>query len=204
MADQLYLSLWFPNFRLVALPAAVAAVLGQAISAAGATGVTAAAAYPISWHETPVYQRIYDEEEVEESTPERAVAQAMEMLHDDFAYEFEARWELWTPEAGDGLDALWKLQPNTLRVVGFGPDFDEGSYEQNGHVRVDFGTDTPFLQDDISMDQEVAGFVARNVAKLVEFTNAVQANVPISSRLLWSESGESLAEKLISRLQRLN
>jgi hypothetical protein len=33
---------------------------------------------------------------------------------------------------------------------------------------------------------------------------SVEKNCGISSRLLWTESGEPLAEKLISRLQRLN
>ncbi len=204
MADQLYLSLWFPNFRLAALPAALVVVLNQAASAAGASSVSAAATYPISWNETPVYQRIYDEDDPEAGAPERAVAEATEMLHDDYAYEFETRWDLWTPESAGGLDTLWKQQPSILRVVGFGPEFDEGSYGQNGHVRVDFGTDTPFLQEDVDLDCEAADYVGRNVQKLIDFTTAIQTNANISSRLLWSESGESLAEKLISRLQRLN
>jgi ferric iron reductase protein FhuF len=46
--------------------------------------------------------------------------------------------------------------------------------------------------------------VKRNVQKLVEVTNAIQENCGISSRLLWSESGENLAHKLIARLQRVN
>jgi hypothetical protein len=38
----------------------------------------------------------------------------------------------------------------------------------------------------------------------VDFTNGVQQHCGISSRLLWSESGESLAQKLIARLQQVN
>jgi len=91
-----------------------------------------------------------------------------------------------------------------VRVVGFGPEFDEGAYEQNGQVRVDFGLDTPFLLEEVELDKVGAECVKRNVQKLVEVTNAIQENCGISSRLLWSDSGENLAQKLITRLQRVN
>lgn len=200
MADRLYLSVWFPNFRLTALAPAVVSVIKQF----GVPQVHAAAAYPISWNEPPFYQRIYEEDEVQDSTPERAVAEALEILHDDFAYEFELKWELWAPESVGGLDPLWKTEPATVRVVGFGPQFDEGAYEQNGQVRVDFGLDTPFLLEDMELDAIGAEHVKRNVQKLVDATNAIQEKCGISSRLLWSDSGENLAQKLIARLQRVN
>jgi hypothetical protein len=204
VADQLYLSLWFPNFRLAALAPAVVGVLHQVASAGGASAVTAAAVYPISWNETPVYQRIYDEEDGEAAKPELAVTEAMEMLHEDYAYEFEVKWNLWAPETAGGLDPIWREEPRPLRVIGFGPDFDESSYEQNGHIRIDFGTDAAFLQEDVTLEPEAATHVQQNVQKLIDVTKANQNNLAVSSRLLWSESGESLAEKLIARLQRLN
>jgi hypothetical protein len=200
MADRLYLSLWFPNFRLTALAPALVSVIRQF----AVPRVHAAAAYPISWNEPPFYQRIYEEDEVQESAPERAVAEALETLHGDFAYEFELKWDLWVPETVGGLDPLWRQEPVLVRVVGFGPEFDEGAFEQNGHVRVDFGLDTPFLLEEIDLDEVGAEHVKRNVQKLVEVTNAIQEKSGISSRLLWSDSGENLAQKLIARLQRVN
>jgi hypothetical protein len=204
VADQLYLSLWFPNFRLAALAPATLGVLRQLASAGGASAVVAAAVYPISWNEAPVYQRVYDEDEAEAAQPEPAIAEAMEMLHEDYAYEFEVKWDLWVPETGGGLDTIWRQEPRPLRVIGFGPNFDEGSYEQNGHIRIDFGTDAPFLQEDVALEPEAATHVQQNVQKLIDVTHSIQNNLAVSSRLLWSESGESLAEKLIARLQRLN
>src|SRR5580693_6793996 len=204
MADRLYLSLWFPNFRLPALAPAIVSVLKQFSAEGHPLRVHAAAAYPISWNEAPVYQRIYEEDEVKESAPEQAVAEATAILHDDFAYEFELKWDLWVPETVGGLDPIWKQEPVKVHVVGFGPQFDEGAYEQNGQVRVDFGLDTPFLLEDMQLDQVGAEYVKRNVQKLVEVTNAIQENCGISSRLLWSDSGETLAQKLIARLQRVN
>lgn len=226
MADQLYLSLWFPNFRLQALPDALLCVLRQFIAVSREAGahpelgrVAAASAYPIDWTESPIYQRIYVNDERSEasdadaSLPENAVAEATEQLHEDTAYEFEMQWRLWVPETNAvGLDTRWQLEPTRVRIVGFGPNFDLGSYEQNGHIRVDFGIDTPWtfeagLEENNEGDApnpDTAKRIQQNVEKLLAFTLSVEKHCGISSRLLWTESGEPLAEKLISRLQRLN
>lgn len=206
MADQLYLSLWYPNFRLEALPAALEKVMEQFAAIGGSSRVSAATVYPISWNETPVWQRVYrNEADDEEASPRSVIAAAMENAHLDYAWEFELIWELWVPEvAGGGLDTMWRHEPRVVRVVGFGPEFDEAAYETNGQIRIDFGLDTPFLYEELDLDRDAVDRVKQNVEKLVEFTNRVQKNGGISTRLLWSESGESLAKKLIERLQQVN
>ena len=40
-----------------------------------------------------------------------------------------------------------------------------------------------------------------NIAKLVGFSAAVEKNCGITGRVLWSESEENLAQKLIAKLQ---
>ena len=205
MADQLYLSLWYPNFRLDALPGALEKVMEQFAAAGGSSRVGAATAYPLSWNESPAYQRIYrGESEDEDASPRAAIAAAMETVHDDYAWEFELVWELWVAEKAAGLDTMWRQEPRAVRIIGYGPAFDEGAYETNGHIRIDFGQDTPFVYDDVDLDDDGVQRVRQNVQRLVEFTNGIQKNGGISSRLLWSESGESLARKLIERLQQVN
>ena len=209
MADQLYLSLWFPNFRLAALPEKLSAVLQQLAKVSGNARISASSAVPFSWSESPVFQRIFvnddRSEESDDSLPGNAVAEATELLHDDTAYEFEAKWQLWYPEeAAEGLEATWRLQPATVKVAGFGPEFDDNSYEQNGHIRVDFGLDTPWVQDESELDDDGRKRLQQNVEMLLAFTLSVEKHCGISSRLLWTESGEPLAEKLIARLQRVN
>jgi hypothetical protein len=204
MADQLYLSLWYPNFRLTSLGPALLGVMRQFAIIGGSRMIRAAAAYPISWTEAPAYQRVYDEDEAEAAAPEVAVPEALELLHDDFAYEFELTWELWAPEQSGDLDPIWRKEPRVVRIIAYGPEFDDGAYEQNGQIRIDFGIDTNFLYEEVNLDSEAAAHVKENVQLLVDFTNGVQQHCGISSRLLWSESGESLAQKLIARLQQVN
>jgi len=249
MADRLYLSLWYPNFRLETLPAALSGVLRQ-FAMIGQKRVAGASAYPIDFTEPPTYQRIYVNPTAADSTRgvsgdpvipsvdgagdtdsiiEAAVAEATEQLHDDMAYEFEMRWQLWTPESSprlgqpldsdldaepdeldaalNDLDTTWKLRPHIVRILGFGPNFDVAGYEQNGHILVDFGLDAPWVVEsleDEALDEVAQKYIQQNVEKLLAFTLLVEKNCGISSRLLWTESGEPLAEKLIARLQRVH
>ena len=218
MADQLYLSLWFPNFRFEQLPAATIGVLRQFARISGLPRVAAAAAYPVSFSEPPVYQRVYvldkraeEGADTSDSIIENAVAEAMELLHEDSAYEFEMKWQLWTHEAATGgLDATWKRLPATVKVLAFGPDFDDQTFEQNGLIRVEFGLDTPWIfdedgiWDDENERADAAKYVKQNIEMLLAFTLSVEKHCGVSSRLLWTESGEPLAEKLVARLQKLN
>ena len=41
---------------------------------------------------------------------------------------------------------------------------------------MDFGLDTPFLLEEIDLDQVDAEYIKRNVQKLVEVTNLIQEN----------------------------
>jgi hypothetical protein len=231
MADQLYLSLWFPNFRFEALPASLIAVMRQFVRISGLPRVSAATAYPLHFTEPPIYQRQFvldpraaENEDTSASIIENAVAEATELLHEDTAYEFEMKWPLWLPESQNGpegaeLDLLWKPTPTSVRILGFGPTFDDAAFEQNGHIRIDFGLDTPWTletstdlaeedgEDPLFANEEAraaaAKHIKQNIEMLLAFTLSVEKHCNISSRLLWTESGEPLAEKLIARLQRL-
>jgi hypothetical protein len=214
MSDTLYLSLWYPNLRLAGLPDKLTAVLGAFATHGGEKRVYSATVWPVSWSESPVFQQIYgrrigaadagNDGTVElGAEPRLAVEEALEMLHDDYAYEFQIGWSLWELEANAGLDARWTREPRLVRVVGFGPLFDEGTYEADGHIRIDFGSDAPFLEEDLELDSVAARHVEENVRQLVELTAAVEKASGATARILWSELGESLAERLAARLSTL-
>lgn len=248
MADTLYLSLWYPNLRLAALPDKLTAVLGAFAAHGGESKVYAATVWPVSWSESPVFQRVWGrvagaprQTHADQPDPQRdhdrgvpprqAIAEALELLHDDDAYEFQIGWSLWELEgenAGpstrssataddlaedDNRDSggpekisssmpepRWVREPRLVRVTGFGPLFDEGTYEQDGHIKVDFGSDAPFLEEDADLDLIGAKHVEENVRQLVELTAAIEKDSGATARLLWSELGESLAQRLAARL----
>ncbi len=242
MSDTLYLSLWYPNLRLEALPDKLTAVLGAFAAHGGEEKVYAATVWPVNWSEAPVFQRVYGRMGAGPGSspgaePRLAVEEALELLHDDYAYEFQVGWNLWEWEEGGGsplpaggnagpstrpptaADDLaqddranlsvpqeakvlgrWARGPRLVRVTGYGPLFDEGAYEQDGHIRIDFGTDTPFLEEDADLDQVGARHVEENVRQLVELAGGVEKASGATARLLWSELGESLAQRLAERL----
>ncbi len=203
MSDTLYLSLWYPNLRLAALPDKLAAVLSTFAAHGSETGIYAATVWPINWTETPIFQRVWGrsgKNPAQGADPRLAVEEALENLHDDYAYEFQIGWSLWELETGAQLDARWVREPHLVRVTGFGPLFDEGAYEADGHIRIDFGPDTPFLEEDADLDTVGARHIEENVRQLVELTSAVEKASGATARILWSELGESLAQRLAARL----
>ena len=256
MSDTLYLSLWYPNLLLEALPDKLTAVLDAFAAHGGEPRVYSATVWPVNWSEAPVFQRVYGRMgggagSIPGAEPRQAVEEALELLHDDYAYEFQVGWNLWEletessalPAAGrnagphstpviditsaqgrvstrqstaandlahdDNPDlsvpdervlGRWARGPRLVRVTGFGPLFDEAAYEQDGHIRIDFGTDTPFLEEDAELEQVGARHVEENVRQLIELTVAVEKESGATARLLWSELGESLAQRLAARL----
>ena len=155
--------------------------------------------HAISWNEPLVLEQVFDSR----ATPEEAVELANEQVHSDHAYEFEAMWDLWTPETGGGLDTTWRLQPQPVKLLVHGVEFEEGVFQEDGHIQIDFGLDTPFLHEELELDQLSEERVKANVQKLVAFTSAVEKSAGIRGRILWSDSEENLVQKLIARLQKV-
>ena len=196
MGDSLYLSLWFPRFDQSDILPRTVSVLRQLPFSAAREGVTYAAIQPVSWSEPTILERRFRPG----VAPEEAAVVVAELLHDDYAYVFEAYWDLWTPPEGA---EKWVLEPSLVRVIAQGMEFEEHAAEETGHIQIDFGLDTPFLHEEIEFTSEAERNVRSNVQKLVEFTAKVEKNAGATGRLLWSESEENLAQKLIARLQRV-
>jgi hypothetical protein len=196
MADPLFLSLWFPNLQLDdALPRALA-VMRQFPFSPVVPGVSYIFVQPVSWSEASILEQRYNPG----MPPEQAVLVAADLLHEDYAYVFEASWDLWFASE-DGQESVQR--PVRVRFIVHGPEFDEGVYEQEGHIKIEFGLDSPFLQEEVTLNSEAESRVKSNVKKLVDFTNNLEKNSGTNSRLLWSESEENIAQKLISRLQKV-
>jgi hypothetical protein len=200
MPDPLYLSLWFPDFSGPAMLPYALSVLQQFPFSAERPGITYLAVQPVSWNEASILERRF----VPGVDPVEVIAMAADLIHDDYAYTFDAYWDLWTPAQKENEnDAEWLLVPSPVKFIMQGEEFDDGTAQQTGHIEIDFGLDAPFLQESIALTEETQIKVRDNVSKLVEFTVKAQANTRATSRLLWSESEENLAQKLIARLQKV-
>jgi len=197
MADSLYLSLWFPTFELPEILPRTVSVLQQLPFSPARPGVTYAAVHPVSWAEPTVLERRF----VPGIPPEEAAGALADFLHDDYAYIFEAYWDLWTPPAGAGK---WIQYPTLVRSIAHGLEFEENAASASGHIQIDFGIDSPFLHEELALSLEAENRIRSNVQRLVEFTANVEKNSGATGRLLWSESEENLARKLITRLQKVN
>lgn len=196
MADSLYLSVWFPDFDVEDMLPRALTVMRQFPFSVERPGIKYVALHPVSWDEATILEQSYPRG----IQPEAAVLVASDLLHEDYAYVFEAAWDLWM--LGEG-EKEWLLKPSLVRFVVRGEEFDEGSYREEGHIQVDFGPDSPFLQEHVRLTPEAEMQVRANVQKLVEFTSNVEKHSGASQRLLWSESEENLAQKLIARLQKV-
>lgn len=196
MADSLYLSLWFPSFDEPEILPRTVSVLRQLPFSATIDGVTYAAIQPVSWSEPTILERRFRPG----VAPEEAAAEVADFIHDDYAYVFEAYWDLWTPPEGA---EKWVLEPSLVRLVAHGLEFEERAAEQSGQIQIDFGLETSFLHENVELTAEAEQNVRSNVQQLVDFTAKVEKIAGASGRLLWSESEENLAQKLIKRLQRV-
>jgi hypothetical protein len=195
VADPLYLSLWFPSFSEQNMMAHLLSVMRQFPFSLQRPGVSYLAVHPVSWNEPTILERKFSPG----ISPEDAVATASGLLHDDYAYVFDTDWDLWTLDRGS---KQWTLAPSHVRLIAQGAEFDERTSETTGQIEVDFGLDTPFLQEQLDLDTEAENRVRANVHKLVDFTNKVEKNAHANGRLLWSDSEDNLAQKLIARLQK--
>ena len=154
MPDPLYLSIWFPAFEAdEMLPHALTATRQFSFPWPN-LALPILALHPVSWNEPTILEQRFRPG----VSPEEAVLIASDLLHEDYAYMFEAYWNLRiVAENGE-----WTLQPSQVKFLVHGTDFDEGVFEQEGHIQVDLGMDSPFLQEDVPLTTEAAARVRAN------------------------------------------
>jgi hypothetical protein len=196
MADSLNLSLWFPGFDAELMLPRLVEVLRYFPFSEGHSGVQYATVQPVDWTEPTLY-----EESFAPGVSAEEAAQAMaDYAQPDFAISLEAYWDLWVL---DEAEKDWVLRPEKVVFTAQGLEFDEGAFAERGHILIDFGLDFPFLHEGVELNSEDTLRVKANVAALIEFTHRVEKNCNTTGRVLWSESLENLAQKLIARLQQV-
>lgn len=173
----------------------ILAVLEQFPFSEQRPGVTYIAVQPVSWSEPTILERRFSPG----VRPEEAVLVTADLIHDDYAYTLDAYWDLWSPDES----GQWHLQPSAVKFIVQGEEFEEGIQAETGHIQIDFGLDSLFVQENVALTDETQARIRENVLKLIEFSKKLEMKTRATSRRLWSESDESLPQKLIARLQRV-
>ena len=57
-----------------------------------------------------------------------------------------------------------------MKFVVQGEEFDDGAQQETGHIQIDFGLDSLFVQENVELTDETQAKIRDNVSKLVEFT----------------------------------
>jgi len=163
-------------------------------------GVRGMTIYPLDWSSSPILERPFAHGE----TAEHAVALAEEFLHADYAYEAQLWWDLWVPKTEQPEDG-WERSVQIVSIICMGPEFDSGEAVTTGNLQVHFGLDSAYLPPDFwqvadeRMLKDLSGSQLReNLNQLIACVHKIEKKLPVSKRLLWCESGESFADKLIA------
>lgn len=196
MPDSLYLSLWFQNFDADEMLPHVLSVMRQFPFSAEQPGITYLAVHPVSWNEPTILERRFRPG----ISVEEAVVIASDLLHEDYAYEFEAYWDLCLLSENG---AQWIPRPSLVKFIARGTEFDDQAAQKEGDIQIDFGVDSAFLQEQVELTAKAESSVRTNVQKLIEFIKKIEKGPGTRARLLWTESEENFAQKLIARLQRV-
>ena len=147
MADSLYFSLWFSDFSTEEVLVRTLSVMRQFPFSRDLPGITYFALHPVSWNEPTILEQRFRPG----ASPEEAILIASDLLHEDYAYAFEANWDLWTPDVAAGKDEQWTLRPSPVSLIVRGEEFEEGESKTQGEVQLDFGLDTPFLYEEFNL-----------------------------------------------------
>lgn len=184
MADQLYLSYWIDGFTEHNMLRFYEKALRLFPVSRLNPNASTLRVTPIALTEPAVFEHAF----APGFAPQEVIAAAQAFRHPDCRYQFDTSWDLWQHEQE------WTLQPSRVSLACFGPEF-ENDPEEN--LRVDFGVDANFLpRTDVPNALTMA---QSNIRSLLKFVHDVDDALGAPRRRLWTESGESFAE----RLQRL-
>ena len=202
MADLLYLSLWLRDYHVGNMLGHWKTLIEAFPVSAVYPGIRSLAIHPFDWAEAPAFERNF-----EAGTEAGDVIHlAAEFQYADYAYEAELHWDLWLPDSSPESEG-WRRSPSVCSITCMGPDFESEGSRDRAALQVNFGLDTPFLPSeedelpslDPNYDPEMADLRTQaNLRQLISFVHQLDQRLPVLKRLLWCESGENLAEKILA------
>ena len=205
MADLVYLNLWLNNFSESTMLQHWGSALAEFPVSATSPGVRSLAVYPFRWSETPILEQSFQEG----ADVDHVVGLTGEWLHADCAYQAQMNWDLWLQASSEAIAGKRQV-PAPVSVVCFGQEFEDQGEEGRCDLQVNFGLDFAFVPEQDELTGTKAGpempsameLVKRrtqeNIQLLLSFVRRLERKLPVAKKLLWSESEENLAEKILS------
>ena len=201
MADLVYLNLWLNNFSESNMLQHWGSALAEFPVSATSPGIRSLAIYPFCWSETPILQQSFQEG----ADLDHVAGLAGEWLHADCAYEAQMNWDLWLLAAPE-TPGKRRQVPAPVSVVCFGQEFEDKTEEGRCDLQINFGQDYAFIPDPDKLAQArtspemelMQRRTQENIHLLLSFVRRLEGSLPVAKKLLWSESGANLAEKILS------
>ena len=133
MSNRAYLKVWCRNVTAESLPEILRTFLDAVPFSATRRGFTSVALRAIETSEAPLIER---DLRSAPATPDAIVESLGGSLETDSSVELEAWWDLWVFDTAAGE---WRDQPQRLELVFYGPDFEDGLWQDAGHFAADLG-----------------------------------------------------------------
>ncbi len=143
--------------------------------------------YAVEYSEAPIEEQVFGAD----SDAGEIVEACREFAHADCAFEVEAAWDLWQLEEDE-----MQLRPSRVLISCFAPEFPSESGE---NLRVDLGPEELYLPPDDD-DGMWLRAIQSNVRSVLHLAGDWGGTLKLDRRLLWSEEGENLAERLQASL----
>ena len=204
MPDLVYLSLWLREFDRQTMLTYWQQAIEEFPASSEAPGVRSITVSPLNWSEPPSLEQAFEEG----ISATEALELARDFLHADCAYEAQLNWDLWTPKSLDLLDGGaddWERKPQVVSIICLGTEFDCESQQDHGHLEISLGPDWNFLPPEqwaltLEEKQQVMAEpeMRENIEQLVHYARGLEKKLPVVRRRLWCESGEDLAEQILS------
>jgi hypothetical protein len=217
MSNQAYLAVWCKDFPEELILERFSAFLATVPFSTSRPAFTYLAIRAVDSSETPILEQDLRSVPLDAA---RIIEIVRDHRHNDCSYEVCSHWDLWTLYVETGQ---WKLEPQALEVLCHGQDFDDGFWQENGHLEVNLGfehfftghagllglgrsTKAPpqspeearFLEmmawpENLQAYQEKT---RENIRKLLEWVRHIERVVPVERLRLWSEGEENFEARL--------
>jgi hypothetical protein len=217
MANHAYASFWCKDFSEAAMLERLGRFLATVPFSTSQPGFSSVLIRAVGPAEAPMIEQ--DLRSVPLSAAE-VIELVQEHLHSDCVYETRAHWDLWTYEPATGR---WEIRTKPLDIYCYGEDYDDGVWQEVGHLQADIGFEhlftghagllgargqrLPVAQHPAEQQfleamtrpeslREYHEKTRENIRKLLHWMTQIEAAVPIERSGLWSEGEENFEVRM--------